>query len=618
MFFSPRIYRSNQQKLPRGLPARRLEIETLEERAAVSTLFGLTSGGVLLQFDSASPTTITSQAAITGLTGGSGERIVGIDFRPRTGQLIGVSVVNTGATDQLRLYSLNPLTGAATQTGSTPISVTAGTFYGTDFNPTVDRLRVVNTADENLRVNPNNGARADVPTNDTDLNPPGSLIDGSAYDRSYDGHLGTAGTTLYDIARNGNSLVLQGGINQSPSPNGGAITAVGPLGFTISAAGGVGFDIVANGTAGQGPAYAVFTDNGTGQTGLYQINLQTGAATLVGLVGDGATGLEGLAAVPESRLVVGSGAGANPDVRVLNGFTGQTQFAIQPFPGFTGGVQVASADVNNDSVADVIVAASTFQGHIKVFDGTNGQQLPGTVGSFFAFQGFTGTVNLGTGDINGDGFADILVSANGFNGHVKGFSGKDGSLLTSFFSYQGFLGGVSVAGADFNNDGVAEIVTAAGSNGHIKVFDATGQPFSNGPLVNSFFAYPGFAGNLSVTAGDINGDGIPDIVTGALGGAGGHVKAFSGVDSSNIDSFFAYEGTFTGGANVGLSDFNQDGRYEIRTTPGAGRTVEVRTFDGVTQQQLDSFAPFLGFQGGATVAGARTSLNGIDNTPLPT
>ena len=103
--------------------------------------------------------------------------------------------------------------------------------------------------------------------------------------------------------------------------------------------------------------------------------------------------------------------------------------------------------------ADLIVSAIAPQGHVKVFSGLDGQQLPGLIGSFFAFENFLGTVNVGAGDVNGDGFDDVLVAAQGTNGHVKAFSGRDGSLLSSFFAYQGFLGAVSVASADLARPG---------------------------------------------------------------------------------------------------------------------------------------------------------------------
>src|SRR5439155_1211420 len=83
----------------------------------------------------------------------------------------------------------------------------------------------------------------------------------------------------------------------------------------------------------------------------------------------------------------------------------------------------------------------------------------------------------------------------------------------------------------------------------------------------------------------VNGDGVPDIITGPGAGGGPDVRAFSGVNGAMIDDFFAYEGTFTGGVRVGVADLNGDGRYDVRTTPGPGRAAEVRAFDGVTQHQ---------------------------------
>lgn len=254
------------------------------------------SGSQLIGFERAAPGTITSAVSVTGL-GGVGETLIGIDFRPRTRTLYGLSRIG-GTSDSLRLYRIDPATGAATPLGAAVTAVTASNLYGMDFNPTVDRLRIVNAADENLRLNPNTGARSDTPTNDTDLNPAGSQIDAIAYDRNVDGPAISANTTLYGISRSGNALVRIGGLNQSPSPNGGAVTSIGSLGATISAVNGVGFDI--EGSAG---AYAAFTDAGTNRTGLYALDLSSGAATLIGLIGNGLTGVTALAAEPPSNTL---------------------------------------------------------------------------------------------------------------------------------------------------------------------------------------------------------------------------------------------------------------------------------------------------------------------------
>src|SRR4030095_14815219 len=96
-----------------------------------------------------------------------GENVLGIDFRPATGELYGL-----GSTS--RLYRIGIANGAAVQVGAGPFSpLLSGTDFGFDFNPQSDRIRVVSDAEQNLRLNPDNGTIAGV---DTNLNPPGNVV----------------------------------------------------------------------------------------------------------------------------------------------------------------------------------------------------------------------------------------------------------------------------------------------------------------------------------------------------------------------------------------------------------------------------------------------------------
>src|SRR4051794_7920963 len=82
------------------------------------------------------------------------------------------------------------------------------------------------------------------------------------------------------------------------------------------------------------------------------------------------------------------------------------------------------------------------------------------------------------------------------------------------------------------------------------------RPFRFRPRLESLEdrVTPAFTGGVSVAAGDVNGDGFPDIVTGAGPTGGPHVKAFSGKDGSELFSFYAYDAGFTGGVNVAVGD----------------------------------------------------------------
>jgi hypothetical protein len=250
---------------------------------------------------------------------------------------------------------------------------------------------------------------------------------------------------------------------------------------------------------------------------------------------------------PAASLADGQASGGsrvtlyNPD--------GSPRRSFDAFPGFAGGVNLAVADLTGDGVADVVVAARAGGGpHVKAFDGKTGALLM----SFFAYDpAFAGGVFVAAGDVNGDGTPDIITGAGPGGGpHVKVFDGKTGAVIMSFFAYgASFTGGVSVAAADVNGDGKADIITGAGPGGgpHVKVFDG-----KTGAVIMSFFAYgAGFTGGVYVAAGDVDGDGVPDIITSAGPGGGPHVKIVSSATGAELLSFWAFYAAFAGVVVVG-------------------------------------------------------------------
>ncbi|MEK7516456.1 MAG: S8 family serine peptidase [Patescibacteria group bacterium] len=191
--------------------------------------------------------------------------------------------------------------------------------------------------------------------------------------------------------------------------------------------------------------------------------------------------------------------------------------------------------------------------------------------------GFRGGVSVAAGDIDGDGKDEIITGAGKGGGpHVRVWD-ANGTHQFGFFAYApSFRGGVSVAAGDIDGDGKDEIITGAGKDGspEVRIFR------SNGQLVKSFLAYaPGFRGGIDVAVGDIDGDGTDEIVTAPGRGGGPHVRAFRG-DGSVLQSFFAYDASVRAGVVVALGDLNGDGKDEIITGLQTGAPSEVRTFSG--------------------------------------
>jgi hypothetical protein len=235
--------------------------------AASFVLYSVTANNELISFKPNSPGKIRSSVPISGLQ--MGETLLGIDFRPANGMLYGL-----GSTS--RLYRIAP-NGAATAVGGQFNPMLNGTDFGFDFNPTVDRIRIVSNTGQNLRVNPDTGAVIVDGMLNNGAMPPAIISGITAAAYTNPDIDPTTGTTLYDIDSNTDMLVIQS------NPNAGTLTPVGPLGFN---AGNVaGFDLGLNfGTAAYFGLAAIQTESGTN---LYSIDLATGRAYLLGRIGNG-------------------------------------------------------------------------------------------------------------------------------------------------------------------------------------------------------------------------------------------------------------------------------------------------------------------------------------------
>jgi SdrD B-like domain/FG-GAP-like repeat/FG-GAP repeat len=292
-------------------------------------------------------------------------------------------------------------------------------------------------------------------------------------------------------------------------------------------------------------------------------------------------------------IAVGEDAGNVPIVSVRSPVTKQELFSFLAYAGgFKGGVRVATGYVSNSNIPEIVTAAGPGGGpHVRVFNSQTGQEEWG----FFAYaSNFTGGVYVAVADVNGDGFDDIITGAGGGGGpHVKVWDGKTHQEIYSFFAYDaGFTGGVRVAAGDVNGDGKADIITGAGPGGgpHVKVFSG-----ANLSVLQSFFAFDAsFHGGVTVAGGDFNQDGKADIVVGAGAGGGPHVRIFDGQNLAIIAESFMFESSFHGGVTVAAMDTNFDNHVDLIVGPGPGRKPEVSDYSVVNGafQRISTFTAF--------------------------
>jgi hypothetical protein len=220
------------------------------------------------------------------------------------------------------------------------------------------------------------------------------------------------------------------------------------------------------------------------------------------------------------EIVVGTDVTAPAHVKAFDGASGGEFASFLSDLNITrlGGVRVASGDVTGDGVADYIAGAGVFgvggdgANDVKIIDGANLT----AVRTWLPFgSSYSGGVYVAAGDLNNDGRADVVVGTDaGAAPQVNVFDGATGLALSSFFAYApGFSGGVRVAVGDVNGDGFAEIVTGAGAGGggHVKVFD--GMTFAE---ESSYFAFgPNYSAGVYVAASR-PARGVPEPSTAAL------------------------------------------------------------------------------------------------------
>ena len=346
------------------------------------------------------------------------------------------------------------------------------------------------------------------------------------------------------IINNGNTVPINGQFNGLVE---GASITVGTTVFTISYKGGTGNDVVLTVSSIVNP---VLPPNFT------------------------ATGVD-------------YGGGSVVQINYTNG-TNLSFFAYSS--AYTGGVRVALGDVNGDGYADLITGTGVGGGpHIKVFDLRGGQ--PVTIASFFAFEPtFMGGVYVATGDINADGYADVIVGAGQTGGpRVKVFNGAAGYAINTivpamdFFAYDpSFTGGVTVSAGNRDTQPGDEVITGAGVGGgpNIRSFNAAGQ------LIDNFFAFStGITSGIFIAAGYVDSDGTADIIAGTGFGTTTQVAAFFSTGAR--PTALPFTNAFIGGARVGVV-VNSLGQEAFAAAAGPGGGPQVNIFNN-SLATIDSY-----------------------------
>jgi uncharacterized repeat protein (TIGR01451 family) len=258
--------------------------------------------------------------------------------------------------------------------------------------------------------------------------------------------------------------------------------------------------------------------------------------------------------------------------------------------------RVAAADFNGDGVLDSVIGTPPGTPNwVQVVDGASGQVLY----SFQPFEStYTGGVFVTTGDLTGDGVADVVITPDQGGGpRVIVLNGVGFGQELNFFGIDdvNFRGGARPAVGDVNGDGANDLIVAAGHLGgpRVTVWDGRSLRAGTPAQIANFFAFePSLREGVYVAAGDVDFDGADDLIFGGGPDGAPRVRVASGRDLvaaspfANLDAvvagaqladFFAGDPAARDGVRVAFWDTNGDTLGEVLTSAG-GSTPDIRSY----------------------------------------
>ncbi|MCF7794826.1 S8 family serine peptidase [Patescibacteria group bacterium] len=231
--------------------------------------------------------------------------------------------------------------------------------------------------------------------------------------------------------------------------------------------------------------------------------------------------------------------------------------------------------------------------------------------SFLAYSdNFKGGVNIGSGDVDGNGVNEIVTGAKSDGGaHIRVFN-IEGELKSQFFAFDKNLrNGVNIAVGDVNKDGVDEIITTldSGNSSEIRVYDFKGN------LISNFNAYDNMNISVNIAVGDINGNGRDEIVSSTKAGSGPQIRVFD-MNGNLISQFFAYDKHSRTGVKVAIADIDSlrdRNKEEIITAPGPGLESEIKIFNEGAQIKSKFLAYAPKFKEGVSISVGDINADGF-------